>query len=168
MSSDPFRHRPHRSAAIWYACISRSAVGSPRSIWSEVDAASRRQHLTRRPAGRSQRDRHHLLDRKGGLREAIRHEPTQRSIRRSEAGDRTRQGRGGARRAHDARIASADSSAGNSRGIGSPGTTGDAIPRAAESDCAPYRRRDGGRVLQGLGIHTGAKSASGSRGSWLA
>ena len=26
-----FRHRPHRSAAIWYACISRSAVGSPRS-----------------------------------------------------------------------------------------------------------------------------------------
>jgi hypothetical protein len=27
-------------------------------IWSEVDAASRRQQLTRRPAGRSQRDRH--------------------------------------------------------------------------------------------------------------
>jgi hypothetical protein len=58
-----FRHRPHRSVGIWYACISRSAVGSPKSGRRLMRIVGR-QHLAGAPVGRSQGDRHHLLDRR--------------------------------------------------------------------------------------------------------
>ena len=142
---------PHIAVRGRYACISEKVLSDHRDP-VEVDAASRRQQLTRRPAGAP--GAIGIISLTARVVCEKRSAMNQHNDRSDDPKPVIEPGRGGAEhvelttRALHLRIRQQEILA----ELGVLALQGTPFLELLKSDCA-FRRRDGGRVLQGLGIH---------------